>query len=134
MADLDSGRLASRPTEQAALDRVTAERDYLLARAYEAGRCRFDEYRWTGISSNALVRYVFGGEPPAPHEFPHDPSDMLSCVRAVLRLPEHLRGRGEAVLRVYRPVVEARYSLAVMDALLAAEAVPQGTKNPEPSK
>lgn len=46
-----------------AIERVEAERAFLLARA-QASRLEFTSERWTGISSDALVAYAFGqGEP-----------------------------------------------------------------------
>lgn len=97
------------------------ERDYLLSRAEWAGHATFNAGRWVGISSNALVRYVFGGPEPTERDFPRDPSDLISCYRAVRRLPDHLRARGESILPLYREAVAARYDLAEHDAINRAE-------------
>src|ERR1051326_6687670 len=82
--------------------RLQAEIDFLLARAANANSCRFDDpKRWTGRSSNALVRFVFGGDAPAPDEFPRDPSDLAACYRTVARLPEHLKIHADAWMYPY---------------------------------
>lgn len=70
------------------VERLRAERDFLLARARAACKCSFGEGRWTGMSSNALVDVAFGGENGC---LPMDAGDLAACYRTVMRLPDHLR-------------------------------------------
>ena len=67
-------------------ERVTAERDWILAR--DKARSAVAERRW-GLSSDSLVAHVF--DPDAPLREPLDPSDMLACARTVAMAPDHLR-------------------------------------------
>lgn len=61
---------------------------FLLLRSSEAGSCDFTSARWTGMSSNALVRFAYGGK----HDcMPSDRSDFHACVLTVKRLPKHRR-------------------------------------------
>lgn len=66
---------------------LRAERDFLLARSSAAGSCRFSGYRWTGMSSNALVSVAFGRR---DNTLPRDSADLAACYRTVQRLPQHL--------------------------------------------
>jgi hypothetical protein len=104
---------------------LIAERDFLLARADGAGSWSPGiPKRWTGKSSNALVRYVFGGEHPMGDEYPLDVSDLAACYRTVYRLPDHLRGpngRANELICRYRDAVKKRYDLAEMAAMLGKE-------------
>jgi hypothetical protein len=70
------------------IERLTAERDFLLLRAGRAGSVSFGNERWTGMSSNALVEVAFG---QCNHCLPSDANDLAACYRTVLRLPTHLR-------------------------------------------
>lgn len=109
------------------MGRPQEERAFLLYRA--VSERLYEEPRWHGISSDALVTHVvLGGPSPSLRDYPLDPSDMLACEITVRRLPAHLKAAGEAVLALYRPVVEERCSLAEMDAWLVdhAETVPHG--------
>lgn len=63
----------------------------LFERAMEAGHCRLTGDRFTGVSSNAIFRLAYGGEPPGKREMPYDQSDYDACVRTVEKLPEHRR-------------------------------------------
>lgn len=65
-----------------------ADIDFLLLRSSEAGKCTFGGHRWTGMSSNALVRLAYGGEQDC---MPSDRSDYHACVLTVKRLPIHRR-------------------------------------------
>lgn len=100
---------------------LRAERDFLLERALMAGHASFDRHRWWGRSSNALVRFVFGGERPARREFPLDPADLAACYRTVWRLPAHLKPKARPVLRLYRREVAKVFPLAELDAQLRSE-------------
>lgn len=61
---------------------------FLLSRSSEAGSCDFTSERWTGMSSNALVRFAYGGK----HDcMPSDRGDYGACLRTVQRLPKHRR-------------------------------------------
>ena len=82
--------------------RAEVERDFLLVRASEAGAVRFTAERFTGISSNALVRFAFTGLEPGPGEYPHDGSDMAACERTVLMAPKHLAARMGPLMDKYR--------------------------------
>lgn len=88
-------------TKRGTVSQLTAERDFLLARAEFAGHATFTADRWVGISSNALVRAAFKGEIPDLRDYPRDQSDLEACRRTVDRLPEHLRARGQEVLSHY---------------------------------
>lgn len=68
------------------LDLVLDDRDFLLARASNAGRCNFGGKRWTGLSSNALVEVAFGQR---NDRLPSDGSDLAACYRTVQALPSH---------------------------------------------
>jgi hypothetical protein len=100
---------------------LAAEREFLLARAEDAGGWMANPKRWTGTSSNVLVTFVFGGPEPTEREYPRDPSDLMACYRTVDRLPEHLKARGASLLPRYREVVRARYPLDELDALVTEE-------------
>ena len=80
-------RTAAEAASRAEVERLRAERDFLLARASKAGSCSFGGGRWTGLSSNALVTVAFGGEDDC---LPTDSSDLAACYRTMLRLPRHL--------------------------------------------
>jgi len=67
---------------------MQADIDFLLLRAGCAGSCDFTSDRWTGASSNAIVRFAYGGK---QDEMPWDRSDYAACVRTVKRLPRHRR-------------------------------------------
>ena len=70
------------------MEEAKADIAFLLSRSDEAGSCRFGGHRWTGMSSNSLVRFAFGGE----HDrMPLDRSDYGACVLTVRRLPKHRR-------------------------------------------
>lgn len=75
------------------VDRLRAERDYLLKRAGRAGSASWGTQRWTGMSSNALVDVAFGVENGC---LPSDQNDLSACYLTVLRMPDHLIS--EAVL------------------------------------
>ena len=63
---------------------------FLAERADGANKCSFMDYeRDTGVSSNAIVRLAYGGEPPHKHELPSDKQDLMACQRAFNKLPEH---------------------------------------------
>ena len=118
-------KVSSNRAKTATKAQLQAERDFLLARTDAANVYRPDHRpRWTGTSSNALVRYAFGGDAPASGEYPMDPSDLAACYRTVWRLPDHLRPRDGWVadmLHRYRVAVESRYDLHELDAALAKE-------------
>lgn len=84
--EIDTTLLAQR----AKIDRLGAERKFLLHRAHEAGHCYFGDDRFTGTSSNALVRFAFGGERPHKNDYPSDVHDYRACQRTVDMLPGHL--------------------------------------------
>lgn len=73
--------------EVAEVEKLKAERDFLLARSGAAGKVSFGGERWTGMSSNALVTIAFGGE---DNRLPLDGSDLAACYRTIQRLPAHL--------------------------------------------
>lgn len=75
--------------EAGIIERLKAERDFLLARAGHAGSCSFRPGRWTGVSSNALVSLAFGGEVDCD-ALPLDSADLAACYRTLQRLPAHL--------------------------------------------
>jgi hypothetical protein len=94
--------------------RLKAERDYLLRRSLEAGRCEFGDIgREVGISSNAMVYYAFGGPEPDEYSYPLDPSDLAACYRARNSAPEHLWPKMDALLPEYEASVTERYPDAV---------------------
>jgi hypothetical protein len=69
---------------------LQADIDFLVMRANAAGCCDFTNDRWTGLSSNSLVNFAFGGK----HDcMPSDRSDYAACVRTFRRLPAHRRTR-----------------------------------------
>lgn len=88
-------------------EEMMADIQFLLARSECAGSCSFGSDRWTGLSSNSLVQFAYGGK----HDcMPSDRSDYAACVRTVRRLPKHrrtlavmsaLRKAREAYLRRY---------------------------------
>lgn len=61
---------------------------FLVERQRAAGSCDFTSARWTGMSSNAIVDFAYGGKQDA---MPYDRSDYAACVRTVRRLPCHRR-------------------------------------------
>lgn len=83
--------LALLATDRAAgvgeVERLRAERDYLLKRAGRAGSASWGTQRWTGMSSNALVDVAFGVENGC---LPSDQNDLSACYLTVLRMPDHL--------------------------------------------
>ena len=74
----------SKPT----FEQAQADIAFLLLRCSAAGSVSFMDDRWTGMSSNALVKVAYGGEQDA---LPHDRSDYAACVRTYARLPRHRR-------------------------------------------
>lgn len=72
------------------LTRAELEADFafLLARSSAAGSCRFGGKRWTGMSSNSLVAFAYGGK---QDRMPSDRNDYGACVRTYVRLPKHRR-------------------------------------------
>lgn len=69
-------------------EELQADLKFLLSRADAAGSCSFGGERWTGMSSNAIVRKAYGGRQDC---MPADRSDYAACVRTVRRLPKHRR-------------------------------------------
>lgn len=67
-------------------EQLQADIDFLLLRSSEAGSCDFTSARWTGMSSNALVRFAYGGKQNC---MPSDRSDYHACVLTARRLPAH---------------------------------------------
>ena len=62
-----------------------------MAGGYWCGGSRNGPRSW-GISSNAIVRYAYGGDQPSHiGEMPLDRGDYAACVRAVRSLPRHRR-------------------------------------------
>jgi hypothetical protein len=70
------------------IEQMQADIAFLLHRSSEAGSCSFDNDRFTGMSSNALVRFAYGGKHNC---MPSDRSDYAACVRTVRMLPQHRR-------------------------------------------
>lgn len=81
---------------------MEADIAFLLLRAGCAGSCSFTSDRWTGTSSNAIVKFAYGGE---QDDMPYDRSDYAACVRTVKRLPKHRRT--DAVMGALRRAREA---------------------------
>lgn len=67
-------------------EELEADIAFLVLRAGAAGSCSFSDDRWTGSSSNALVRLAYGGKQDC---MPSDRSDYAACVRTYVRLPKH---------------------------------------------
>lgn len=75
---------------------------FLLARAAKAGQVEFgDQNRFVGTSSNAMVRWAYGGAEPARHEYPSDAQDLAACQRTVAMAPPHRQARLRAILTEY---------------------------------
>lgn len=70
------------------IEEMQADIAFLLLRAGSAGSFSCSADRWTGMSSNALVRLAYGGEQDC---MPSDRSDYAACVRTYVRLPKHRR-------------------------------------------
>ena len=98
---------------EARIKELEAERDYLLRRSMEAGRCGFDADRDVGRSSNALVYYAFGAPEPTEDSYPVDASDLAACYRARNNAPQHLWPKMNALLPKYEAAVTERYPDAV---------------------
>ena len=96
------------------VERLKAERDFLLSRADQAGRIRFTGDRQTGVSANAMVRFAIAGEAPSESQFPMDPDDLAACWRTIKSAPDHLRGGMRPLFIKYRKAVAERYP-EVMD-------------------
>ena len=81
-----------------------------LLKRLPTGQVRSGE-RFTGISSNSLVRYAFGGgKPDFPGEYPFDIPDLNACERTWRMLPKHRRVRKvERLLEKYREHVSKRW-------------------------
>lgn len=86
---------------------LEADVAFLLLRSGSAGSVSFTSDRWTGMSSNSLVAFAYGGE---QRHMPADRGDYAACVRTYVRLPRHrktsavraaLRNAREAYLRRY---------------------------------
>lgn len=106
--------------DREAIERLEAERAYLLDRSSEAGRCRFGGKRWTGMSSNAISCVAFGQ--PDPGDLPHDSSDLAACYQTLKRLPKHLLTETvEKRLAKAEAFVEDRYAGSVAEASAYAE-------------
>lgn len=75
-------------SENLTTEQMQADIAFLLLRCKCAGSCSFTNDRWTGMSSNALVAFAYGGEQDC---MPSDRSDYAACVRTFRRLPEHRR-------------------------------------------
>ena len=73
--------------------------DFLLDRTMEAGTCRFGGDRFTGLSSNDLVRLAYTGEHRG--RLPSDYADAGACVRTWAMLPAHRQTD-----RVHRKMLE----------------------------
>lgn len=101
----------------ASLDRLTAERNYLLDRSMRAGSISFGGERDTGRSSNALVRFAIAGKAIDETDYPSDPSDLAACFLARDRAPAHLQPAMDRMLVRYRAHVARRYpEVATSDA------------------
>jgi hypothetical protein len=70
------------------VERLEAERSFLIERAGFAGSVRFGGERSTGASSNAIVAVAFGQ--PDRGDMPYDSDDLAACYRALMKLPAHL--------------------------------------------
>jgi hypothetical protein len=92
------------------IERARADVAFLLARAAEAGACKFYGERWVGMSSNSIVSVAYGGEQT---DMPSDRGDYASCVRTVRRLPRHRRTPAViAALRAAKGAYRTRYPKA----------------------
>lgn len=91
-------------------DPLLAEHQFLRERARLLGGVEPPgAQRCWGISSNALVEYVLGGdEPICPDEYPRDDSDLTACEAAVALLPSHLREKGSAQLERFYSLDRSR--------------------------
>lgn len=94
------------------IEELYAERDFLFERSMQAGICRFDQDRFTGISSNALVRFAFTGEEPEVNgrdwRYPSDASDLAACEHTYAMAPAHLQPRMLPLLEKYRAHIQAK--------------------------
>ena len=88
---------------------------YLARKRAKAERGEFGRDRCWGISSDALVDYVFGlrDEPTAVWGYPSDPSDLAACQRAYDMAPERVQRLMDPLMTKYREHVEDRYPHAV---------------------
>ena len=70
------------------MDCTPEDFEFLLDRALASGSVSFAGDRWTGASSNALVAVAYGRD---ANRLPSDASDLSSCYRCLMRMPEHRR-------------------------------------------
>jgi len=86
---------------------LEADVAFLLLRARAAGSMSLRNNRWTGLSSNALVEFAYGGVQSA---MPSDRGDYAACVRTYVRLPAHRKTAAvRAALRKAREAYLANY-------------------------
>lgn len=90
-------------------EELSQEVEFLLTRAMQGGLCYFGQDRFTGVSSNAMVFYAFGGEYPSSDKFPYDPSDLKACVLTRKMAPNHIKPKMDDLLIKYRDAVATRY-------------------------
>ena len=93
------------------MTRVTAaqlreEHAYLRERSQKASRIGFGDRRDTGVSSNALVEFGLGGEPPSYSQRPRDRDDLMACYRATRKAPRHMQLRMRPFLKEWRLVLK----------------------------
>lgn len=69
------------------IKQLEADVKYLVWR--NEARVKRMEPRCWGISSDAIIRFAYGGEPPGVNEAPWDRSDLDACEVAVTKLPRH---------------------------------------------
>lgn len=86
---------------------LEADVAFLVLRAKSAGSISFNDQRWTGQSSNALVDLAYGGEQTA---MPSDRGDYAACVLTYARLPAHRKTEAvRAALKAAREAYLERY-------------------------
>lgn len=96
--------------------------DFLLHRATATGSVAFgdDGRRFTGVSSNELVRLAYTGEHRGDDYMPRDHSDAGACARTWAMLPAHRQ-----TTRVHQKLIEG---IEAVKASRAGSAVHPETK------
>ena len=94
------------------VERERGDKDikFLSQRAINASKISFTGKRDSGISSNAIVRYAYGGTIPINGELPSDIYDLAACERMWKKLPKSRKTK-----RVIKSMYNARNFKAIRE-------------------
>lgn len=104
--------------ETANAKETEADLRFLVARQMQAGCVDFGGGRRVGVSSNAIVRAVYGGTAPRVGELASDADDLAACYRTAIDLPAHRKAAAAPHLARAEAAVRRRWG---PDAVAAAQ-------------